>query len=250
MHLAAELVVDAVVQPEDLRDELVRRLALAASRVRDDVRQAPRCPAGLERYTARPLTGCSAVRLARLTGGQEVAGSNPASPTTKVQVRAPTWAAARPSRGPEGSSRGSSSRRTTGDGGGQTGVSATRADMTCRPTGCRNRIVVQAWRGSRNAVADVARWPVVAGDASRCRRARDEVATPGLTARSRFVACADRHLPALRGATARVMGRPLWSGPCVLDTLSSEGSAACVIRRADRSCCEVEHRAHSRDVAT
>ena len=36
MHLAAELVVDAVVQPEDLRDELVRRLALAAGRVRDD----------------------------------------------------------------------------------------------------------------------------------------------------------------------------------------------------------------------
>jgi methylmalonyl-CoA decarboxylase subunit alpha len=36
VHLAAELVVDAVVQPEDLRDELVRRLGLAAGRVRDD----------------------------------------------------------------------------------------------------------------------------------------------------------------------------------------------------------------------
>jgi acetyl-CoA carboxylase carboxyltransferase component len=36
VHLAAELVVDAVVQPEDLRDELVRRLGLAATRVRDD----------------------------------------------------------------------------------------------------------------------------------------------------------------------------------------------------------------------
>jgi acetyl-CoA carboxylase carboxyltransferase component len=36
VHLAAELVVDAVVQPEDLRSELVRRLGLAASRVRDD----------------------------------------------------------------------------------------------------------------------------------------------------------------------------------------------------------------------
>jgi acetyl-CoA carboxylase carboxyltransferase component len=34
MHLAAELVVDAVVQPEDLRHELVQRLALAATRVR------------------------------------------------------------------------------------------------------------------------------------------------------------------------------------------------------------------------
>jgi acetyl-CoA carboxylase carboxyltransferase component len=37
VHLAAELVVDAVVQPEDLRTELVQRLALAAGRVRDDV---------------------------------------------------------------------------------------------------------------------------------------------------------------------------------------------------------------------
>ena len=36
VHLAAELVVDAVVQPEDLRAELVQRLALAAGRVRDD----------------------------------------------------------------------------------------------------------------------------------------------------------------------------------------------------------------------
>ncbi|HEV7525714.1 MAG TPA: acyl-CoA carboxylase subunit beta [Acidimicrobiia bacterium] len=37
MHLAAELVVDAVVQPEDLRTELVRRLGLAAGRVREVV---------------------------------------------------------------------------------------------------------------------------------------------------------------------------------------------------------------------
>jgi propionyl-CoA carboxylase beta subunit len=36
VHLAAELVVDAVVQPEDLRDDLARRVALAAGRVRDD----------------------------------------------------------------------------------------------------------------------------------------------------------------------------------------------------------------------
>jgi len=36
VHLAAELVVDAVVQPEDLRSELARRLALAAGRVRED----------------------------------------------------------------------------------------------------------------------------------------------------------------------------------------------------------------------
>jgi acetyl-CoA carboxylase carboxyltransferase component len=36
VHLAAELVVDAIVQPEDLRSELSTRLALAAGRVRDD----------------------------------------------------------------------------------------------------------------------------------------------------------------------------------------------------------------------
>ena len=36
VHLAAELVVDAVVQPEDLRTELLSRLTLAATRVRED----------------------------------------------------------------------------------------------------------------------------------------------------------------------------------------------------------------------
>ena len=34
LHLASELVVDAVVQPEDLRDDLIRRFALAASKER------------------------------------------------------------------------------------------------------------------------------------------------------------------------------------------------------------------------
>jgi acetyl-CoA carboxylase carboxyltransferase component len=35
LHLASELVVDAVVQPEELRDELVKRFALAAGKARD-----------------------------------------------------------------------------------------------------------------------------------------------------------------------------------------------------------------------
>jgi acetyl-CoA carboxylase carboxyltransferase component len=35
LHLASELVVDAVVQPEDLRDELVRRFAVYAGKRRD-----------------------------------------------------------------------------------------------------------------------------------------------------------------------------------------------------------------------
>ena len=35
VHLAAELVVDAVVDPADLRDELVRRLGLARTRRRE-----------------------------------------------------------------------------------------------------------------------------------------------------------------------------------------------------------------------
>ena len=34
LHLASELVIDAVVQPEDLRGELIRRYAHAAGRVR------------------------------------------------------------------------------------------------------------------------------------------------------------------------------------------------------------------------
>ena len=36
VHLAAELVVDAVVAPEDLRDELVRRLAFARDKRREE----------------------------------------------------------------------------------------------------------------------------------------------------------------------------------------------------------------------
>jgi acetyl-CoA carboxylase carboxyltransferase component len=35
LHLASELVIDAVVQPDDLRDDLIRRFALAAGRVRE-----------------------------------------------------------------------------------------------------------------------------------------------------------------------------------------------------------------------
>jgi acetyl-CoA carboxylase carboxyltransferase component len=35
LHLASELVVDAVIQPEDLRTELIRRFALAAGKARE-----------------------------------------------------------------------------------------------------------------------------------------------------------------------------------------------------------------------
>jgi acetyl-CoA carboxylase carboxyltransferase component len=35
LHLASELVVDAVIQPEDLRGELVRRFSMAARKARD-----------------------------------------------------------------------------------------------------------------------------------------------------------------------------------------------------------------------
>jgi acetyl-CoA carboxylase carboxyltransferase component len=34
LHLASELVVDAVIEPDDLRSELIRRLALAESKDR------------------------------------------------------------------------------------------------------------------------------------------------------------------------------------------------------------------------
>jgi acetyl-CoA carboxylase carboxyltransferase component len=35
LHLASELVIDAVIQPEDLRTELIRRFALAAGKHRE-----------------------------------------------------------------------------------------------------------------------------------------------------------------------------------------------------------------------
>jgi methylmalonyl-CoA decarboxylase subunit alpha len=35
LHLASELVIDAIVQPEDLRSELVRRFARASRRRRE-----------------------------------------------------------------------------------------------------------------------------------------------------------------------------------------------------------------------
>ncbi|HEU5143454.1 MAG TPA: acyl-CoA carboxylase subunit beta, partial [Solirubrobacterales bacterium] len=46
LHLASELVVDAVVQPEDLREDLIRRFALAASKDRSfATRRNPVTPA-------------------------------------------------------------------------------------------------------------------------------------------------------------------------------------------------------------
>ena len=53
VHLAAELVVDAIVQPEDLRTELIQRLELAATRVRADTVEAARRPAGLSVSASR-----------------------------------------------------------------------------------------------------------------------------------------------------------------------------------------------------
>jgi acetyl-CoA carboxylase carboxyltransferase component len=35
LHLASELVVDAVIQPEDLRAEIARRLTLSETKTRD-----------------------------------------------------------------------------------------------------------------------------------------------------------------------------------------------------------------------
>ena len=35
LHLASELIIDAIVEPEDLRDELVKRFALASRRRRE-----------------------------------------------------------------------------------------------------------------------------------------------------------------------------------------------------------------------
>ena len=74
LHLASELVIDAVVQPEDLRDELIRRYAHAAGRRRAPAAQAPRGPArlGSARWRtasccgSRRPSGCGDSRMARL----------------------------------------------------------------------------------------------------------------------------------------------------------------------------------------
>ena len=51
LHLASELVIDAVVQPEDLRDDLVRRFALAAGRHRG----RPESPRPAKRNPVTPV---------------------------------------------------------------------------------------------------------------------------------------------------------------------------------------------------
>ncbi len=47
LHLASEIVVDAVMQPESLRDELIRRFAHAASKRAGVAGEAESCDAGL-----------------------------------------------------------------------------------------------------------------------------------------------------------------------------------------------------------
>ena len=61
LHLASELVIDAVVQPEDLRDELMRRYARYAGRHRDaPKRNAVRRPRRRRRGGAsRPGSACA-----------------------------------------------------------------------------------------------------------------------------------------------------------------------------------------------
>ena len=75
LHLASELVVDAVVEPASLRGELVRRLAHAATKARELARQAQRRHAGLAGAQEVPLCSgaCAGLRLratvlARLPG--------------------------------------------------------------------------------------------------------------------------------------------------------------------------------------
>ena len=58
LHLASELVIDAVIQPEDLRAELIRRFALAAGRG-PLLRQAPQ-PGDARLATARILSPAAA----------------------------------------------------------------------------------------------------------------------------------------------------------------------------------------------
>ena len=55
VRLASELVVDAVVQPGDLRGELIRRFALAEGKDRELQRPAPRCAPRLKRLARAPM---------------------------------------------------------------------------------------------------------------------------------------------------------------------------------------------------
>ena len=66
LHLASELVIDAVVQPEDLREELVRRFARYAGRHAPAAAQAQRDPAGL----GRPARAAQPVDLVLLAHDQ------------------------------------------------------------------------------------------------------------------------------------------------------------------------------------
>ena len=53
LHLASEMVIDAIVQPEDLRSELVRRFARYAGKHAPVADQAPRRHRPSRRTAAR-----------------------------------------------------------------------------------------------------------------------------------------------------------------------------------------------------
>ena len=71
LHLASELVIDAVVQPEDLRGELIRRYAHAAGRRR---------PPAPKRHGDRARLGSARWRTASCCGSRRPSGP-----------RAPRW---------------------------------------------------------------------------------------------------------------------------------------------------------------
>ena len=63
LHLASELVIDAIVQPEDLRSELVRRFARYAAPAARVAGEAQRDPAGL----SVPFSGVRRARRSQST---------------------------------------------------------------------------------------------------------------------------------------------------------------------------------------
>ena len=91
VHLAAELVVDAVVQPEDLRDELVRRFALASTAAARGLRPPPRRSAGVAPCPGARSATVSCHRRGVRTDGRRptVRGSGRSAPTDPVAPEAP-----------------------------------------------------------------------------------------------------------------------------------------------------------------
>ena len=212
LHLASELVVDAVIQPEDLRDELVKRFALAAGKAREWPRKRnPITPAlaplgvgrarperagrrlvVVARRGARPAADRASrpARAARARGGASGSGSGSGS--------APAAPAERVARGRLGRGRRRGRRAAERVAGGRR-----------RRPGLRRRLGLglgaRAARGADSAAPPerrLGRGPRAAGSARGRRLGRGRAGREGRLALGRGVA-ARRHRGRVLGARGR-----------------------------------------------